>query len=111
MHLILTPILSRCLGVLADKVTQNTAIEDKKIKKELQVSVDIYWFAGADFLKDHYGKLLDSCVVYVGRSTDQGSWIRRSTKETILSTGSGRESPAPRAGKWYICVKMNADIF
>jgi len=49
--------------------------------------------------QDQYGKLLDSCVVYVGRSADQGSWIRRSTKESVLSTNSGRESPAPRQGK------------
>jgi len=39
-------ILSRCLGVLAEKITQNTAIEDKKIKKELQVSIDIDWLSG-----------------------------------------------------------------
>lgn len=53
-----------------------------------------------DHPQDHFGKLLDSCVVYVGRSTDHGSWIRRTAKDTILSTGSGRESPAPRSGKW-----------
>ncbi|KAF9566957.1 hypothetical protein CPC08DRAFT_758587 [Agrocybe pediades] len=71
----------RCLNVLADKVTQTTAMEDRKIRKELQ---------------DCYGKLLDSCVVYVGRFTDQGSWIRRGAKESVLLSGSGRESPAPR---------------
>ncbi|KAF8167553.1 Dopey, N-terminal-domain-containing protein [Crassisporium funariophilum] len=69
----------RCLGVLAEKVTQTTAMEDRKIRKELQ---------------DNYGKLLDLCVVYVGRSTDQGSWIRRSTKDSVAS--NGRDSPVPR---------------
>ncbi|KAK0199079.1 Dopey, N-terminal-domain-containing protein [Armillaria mellea] len=69
----------RCLTVLADKLTQTTAIEDRRIRKDLQES---------------FGKLLDSCVVYVGRSFDQGSWIRRSTKEALAT--NGRESPAPR---------------
>lgn len=65
----------------------------------------------SDFFKDHYGKLLESCVIYVGRLTDQGSWIRRGTKEAILSTGSGRESPAPRSGKLYTCAKTNLNLF
>ncbi|KAK0466281.1 Dopey, N-terminal-domain-containing protein [Desarmillaria tabescens] len=69
----------RCLTVLADKLTQTTAIEDRRIRKDLQ---------------ETFGKLLDSCVVYVGRSFDQGSWIRRTTKEAL--TTNGRESPAPR---------------
>ena len=47
-------------------------------------------------LQDNYGKLLDSCVVYVGRSTDQGSWIRRGIKDP--ATSNGRESPALRTG-------------
>lgn len=29
--------LNRCLAVLAEKVTQTTAMDDKKIRKELQV--------------------------------------------------------------------------
>ncbi|KAK0500731.1 Dopey, N-terminal-domain-containing protein [Armillaria luteobubalina] len=69
----------RCLTVLADKLTQTTAIEDRRIRKDLQES---------------FGKLLDSCVIYVGRSFDQGSWIRRTTKEALAT--NGRESPAPR---------------
>lgn len=36
------------------------------------------------------------CVVYVGRFTDQSSWMRRSTKEP--TNLSGRESPALRSG-------------
>ncbi|KAF7302659.1 Dopey-N domain-containing protein [Mycena chlorophos] len=69
----------RCLAVLADKITQTTAMEDRRIRKELQ---------------ETYGKLLDSCVVFVGRAYDQGSWIRRSTKDPMAN---GRESPAPQA--------------
>jgi hypothetical protein len=49
--------------------------------------------------QDYYGKLLDSCVVYVGRSTDQGSWIRRGVKDPIIS--NGRESPGLRTGNVY----------
>ena len=52
-----------------------------------------------DFLaQDNFGKLLDSCVAFVGRSFDQGSWIRRPARESLLANGSGRESPAPRTG-------------
>ena len=50
-------------------------------------------------LQDYYGKLLDSCVVYVGRSTDQGSWIRRGIKDPL--TSNGRESPGLRTGNVY----------
>ncbi|KAF9056037.1 Dopey, N-terminal-domain-containing protein [Panaeolus papilionaceus] len=70
----------RCLGVLSEKLIHTSALEDRKLRKELQ---------------DNYGKLLDLCVVYVGRSSDQGSWIRRSTKDSV--TNGGRESPAARS--------------
>ncbi|KAJ7665387.1 Dopey, N-terminal-domain-containing protein [Mycena polygramma] len=72
----------RCLTVLAEKITQTTAMEDRRIRKELQ---------------ETFGKLLDSCVVFVGRAYDQGSWIRRSTKDALAT--NGRESPAPRDEK------------
>ncbi|KAG6874376.1 hypothetical protein C0995_015112 [Termitomyces sp. Mi166 len=42
---------------------------------------------------DNFGKLLDSSVMFVGRSYDQGSWIRRTTKESL--TTNGRKSPVP----------------
>ncbi|KAH8835109.1 Dopey, N-terminal-domain-containing protein [Flagelloscypha sp. PMI_526] len=64
----------RCLCVLADKVTQTSAMEDKRIRKELA---------------DSFGKLLDSCVMQIGKSYDSGSWIRGRTKEPV----NGRESP------------------
>ncbi|KAJ6523556.1 Dopey, N-terminal-domain-containing protein [Mycena capillaripes] len=72
----------RCLTVLAEKITQTTAMEDRRIRKELQ---------------ETFGKLLDSCVLFVGRAYDQGSWIRRSTKDALVT--NGRESPAPRDEK------------
>ncbi|KAG1754714.1 Dopey, N-terminal-domain-containing protein [Suillus paluster] len=68
----------KCLCVLGDKVTQTTAIDDKRIKKDLQ---------------ETFGKLLDACVTFVGRSTDQPNWIRRTTKESLVN---GRSSPALR---------------
>jgi hypothetical protein len=67
----------RCMNVLSVKVTQTTAMEDKRVRKELQ---------------DNYGRLLDSCVMFIGRSSDQGSWIRRAN---VIAT-NGRDSPAPR---------------
>lgn len=69
-----------CLIVLAEKITQTTAMEDRRIRKELQ---------------DNFSKLLESSVVFVGRSFDQGSWIRRSTKESLIT--NGRDSPVPRS--------------
>lgn len=57
-------------------------------------------------LQDYYGKLLDSCVVYVGRSTDQGSWIRRGIKDPIIS--NGRESPGLRTGNVYQFVAVHS---
>ncbi|KNZ76347.1 Protein dopey [Termitomyces sp. J132] len=67
-----------CLTALSEKVSQTTAMEDRRIRKELQ---------------DNFGKLLDSNVMFVGRSYDQGSWIRRTTKESL--TNNGRNSPIP----------------
>ncbi|KAG9313948.1 Dopey, N-terminal-domain-containing protein [Chiua virens] len=69
----------RCLCVLGDKVTQTTAMDDKRIKKDLQ---------------ETFGKLLDACVTFVGRTSEPSSWIRRTTKESMVN---GRSSPAPRS--------------
>ncbi|KAJ6601434.1 Dopey, N-terminal-domain-containing protein [Mycena vulgaris] len=82
----------RCLTVLAEKITQTTAMEDRRIRKELQ---------------ETFGKLLDSCVVFVGRAYDQGSWIRRSTKDSLVT--NGRESPAPRDEKLAASVSSLPD--
>ncbi|KAG2044595.1 Dopey, N-terminal-domain-containing protein [Suillus americanus] len=71
----------KCLCVLGDKVTQTTAIDDKRIRKDLQ---------------ETFGKLLDACVTFVGKSTDQPNWMRRTTKESMVT--NGRSSPALRGG-------------
>ncbi|KAI6136235.1 Dopey, N-terminal-domain-containing protein [Pisolithus sp. B1] len=73
-----TYLLLRCLCVLGDKVTQTTAMEDRRIKKDLQ---------------EVFSKLLDACVTFSGRSSESASWIRRTTKESIMN---GRSSPVPR---------------
>ncbi|KAJ3809392.1 Dopey, N-terminal-domain-containing protein [Lentinula aff. lateritia] len=78
----------RCATVLAEKITQTTAMEDKRIRKELQ---------------DIFAKLLDSSVGYVGRTYGSSSWIRRSATEALSS--NGRDSPAPVS---RVDEKMNA---
>ncbi|KAG5652198.1 hypothetical protein H0H81_005933 [Sphagnurus paluster] len=67
-----------CLTVLAEKIAQTAAMDDRRMRKELQ---------------DNFVKLLDSSVIFVGRSFDQGSWMRRSTKESLVT--NGRNSPIP----------------
>ncbi|TFY63318.1 hypothetical protein EVJ58_g3324 [Rhodofomes roseus] len=79
----------RCCTVLADKLSQTTALEDRRLRKELQ---------------DSYTKLLDICVLS-SKPYDQGSWIRRTTPKENL-TVNGRDSPLPRDTK--LDEKMNA---
>lgn len=79
----------RCLCVLGDKVTQTTAMDDKRVKKDLQ---------------ETFGKLLDACVTFVGRTTEPSSWIRRSTRESLIN---GRSSPAPRGGEKNSTVRRS----
>ncbi|KAI0361079.1 hypothetical protein OH77DRAFT_1391372 [Trametes cingulata] len=67
----------KCFTVLADKVSQTTALDDRRLRKDLQ---------------ETYGKLLDICVMS-GRSVESGSWIRRSQREALMT--NGRESPTP----------------
>ncbi|KAI0067974.1 hypothetical protein BV25DRAFT_1896308 [Artomyces pyxidatus] len=73
------PVL-RCVSVLADKLTQTTAMEDRRIRKEIQ---------------DAFGKLLDAAVLSVNRTSDSMNWIRRSAKESMVP--NGRDSPLPKA--------------
>lgn len=81
----------KCFTVIADKICQTTALEDRRMRKELQ---------------DTYSKLLDLTVL-ANRPYDSGSWIRRPQKEA-LST-SGRESPLLRAvSDTKLDEKMNA---
>ncbi|KZT72967.1 hypothetical protein DAEQUDRAFT_808918 [Daedalea quercina L-15889] len=82
----------RCCTVLADKLSQTTALEDRRLRKELQ---------------DAYTKLLDICVIS-SKPYDQGSWIRRTTPKENL-TANGRESPLPPvASETKLDEKMNA---
>jgi len=71
------PVL-RCVSILADKITQTTALEDRRIRKDLQ---------------ETYGKLLDATVVSVNRSTDTNYWPRRNLKDS--HGANGRDSPLP----------------
>ncbi|TCD67610.1 hypothetical protein EIP91_012242 [Steccherinum ochraceum] len=66
----------RGFTVLADKISQTTVVEDRRIRKELQ---------------DIYTKLLDICLL-VGRSPE-GTWIR---KGSALGAVNGRDSPLIR---------------
>ena len=88
---------SRCLTVLADKVVQTAALDDRRLRKELQVRCTVRhynYFRLNPIMEENYGKLVDSCVISVSR-LDPGTWIRRTTKET-LSVVNGRDSPIPR---------------
>ncbi|KAI0718921.1 Dopey, N-terminal-domain-containing protein [Cerioporus squamosus] len=67
----------KCFTVLADKVSQTTALDDRRLRKDMQ---------------ETYGKLLDICVLS-GRSVESGSWIRRAQRDTLVA--NGRDSPAP----------------
>lgn len=69
----------RCLCVLGDKVTQTIGVDDKRIRRDLQ---------------EMFGKLFDVCATFAGRSSEPASWLRRTTKESIVN---GRSSPAPRS--------------
>jgi hypothetical protein len=58
-------------------------MEDRRVRKDLQ---------------ENYIKLLDLCVAYVGRSSDQGSWLRRTTAKDGAT--NGKDSPLPRIGQF-----------
>ncbi|RDX51932.1 hypothetical protein OH76DRAFT_1400831 [Lentinus brumalis] len=66
----------KCFTVLADKVSQTTALDDRRLRKDMQ---------------ETYGKLLDICVLS-GRAVESGSWIRRAQRDTLVA--NGRDSPA-----------------
>ncbi|KAH7100146.1 Dopey, N-terminal-domain-containing protein [Auriculariales sp. MPI-PUGE-AT-0066] len=74
----LYPML-RCITILAEKIAMTTALEDRRIRKDLQ---------------DIYVKLVDQCVLMSGRSVDQRPWMSRAAKEAIST--NGRNSPAIR---------------
>ncbi|KAH9996513.1 Dopey, N-terminal-domain-containing protein [Russula vinacea] len=64
------PVL-RCVSTLADKITQTTALEDRRIRKDLQ---------------ETYGKLLEATVVSVNRTTDTNYWNRRN-RDSLVPNG------------------------
>lgn len=98
-------ISGRCLSVLADKVIQTTAVDDRRLRKELQVgSLDLLFdFIITMWLQETYGKLLDSCVTSVSR-LDQSTWIRRGTKDSLAV--NGRDSPIPRGMIMYLELQL-----
>ncbi|PWN52444.1 hypothetical protein IE53DRAFT_367211 [Violaceomyces palustris] len=59
------PVL-KVLTTVGEKLCQTTALEDKRIKRDLQ---------------ENYAKLADFCILISGRSFDQTTWIRRSGKD------------------------------
>ncbi|KAF8510422.1 Dopey, N-terminal-domain-containing protein [Hysterangium stoloniferum] len=69
----------RCITMLADKVTNTTAIEDRRTRKELQ---------------DVYIKLVDNSILIAGRSLDQGTWLRRPVRDAVPAN-SGTSTPLP----------------
>ncbi|KAL4070521.1 Dopey, N-terminal-domain-containing protein [Scleroderma citrinum] len=84
-------LVLRCLCVIGDKVTQTTAMDDKRIKKDLQ---------------EMFGKLFDACVAFAGRGSESASKIKRTTRESMID---GRSSPVPRgSGDLKIDEKVNS---
>ncbi|KAJ3545543.1 hypothetical protein NM688_g5613 [Phlebia brevispora] len=69
----------RCFTVLADKMIQASAVEDRRVRKDLQ---------------DTYTKLVETCLL-AGKSSDGGSWIIR-RHNTLNVNGTGRDSPSLR---------------
>ncbi|KAG8881950.1 hypothetical protein FRB98_004046 [Tulasnella sp. 332] len=58
----------KCYTILAEKITQTTAIEDRRMRKELQ---------------DIFTKLADPCILIAGRAFESNNWIRRGTKDSL----------------------------
>lgn len=69
----------RCLTTISEIVTQTSAIDDKKIRKDLQ---------------ETYGKLVDTCILIAGGSFEQGNWIKI---PGVNKEVNGRLTPIPRA--------------
>lgn len=71
--------VSRCLTVAAEKQALTTALDDKRIKKDLQ---------------DLLTKLIDACLQISGRSVE-GLTSRKGTREALVSSSAnGRASPS-----------------
>ncbi|KAG9078206.1 hypothetical protein FS749_009829 [Ceratobasidium sp. UAMH 11750] len=69
----------QCLVVAAEKQAMTTALDDKRVKKDLQ---------------DLMNKLIDACLQISARSIDApGS--RKGTREALVGAANGRASPSP----------------
>ncbi|KDQ15544.1 hypothetical protein BOTBODRAFT_65254 [Botryobasidium botryosum FD-172 SS1] len=79
--LLIFPML-RCATVLSEKITQTSAVDDRRMRRELQ---------------ETFTKLVDTCVLIAGRSFEQGNWIRRNNKDLMVPAINGRQSPLPRS--------------
>ena len=77
----------RCLSVLAYKISQTTASDDRRVRKELQ---------------ECFSKLLDAVVINYGRGSEHGTWMRRVNRDSALQ--NGRETPLSRG---TISVKLD----
>ncbi|KAG9047301.1 hypothetical protein FS842_000675 [Serendipita sp. 407] len=85
----------RCLTTLAEIVTQTTAADDKKIRKDLQVREMRNGYGhDLNLLQETYGKLVDTCILIAGGSFEQGNWIKI---PGVNKEVNGRLTPIPRA--------------
>lgn len=88
--------LFRCLVAAAEKQAMTTALDDKRVKKDLQ---------------DLMNKLIDACLQISGKSLE-GSTTRKITREAIVSgITNGRASPSPvqRGTLYGFLYKLPAD--
>ncbi|BGP14202.1 hypothetical protein JCM10213v2_002145 [Rhodosporidiobolus nylandii] len=56
----------RCFTVLAEKVAQTSALEDRRLRRELQ---------------DTFIRLCDAAIQIAGRAAESGSWLRKPVQE------------------------------
>lgn len=72
--------LPRCLVAAAEKQAMTAALDDKRVKKDLQETMN---------------KLIDACLQISGKSLE-GSTTRKITREALVSgITNGRASPSP----------------
>ncbi|GAA5982369.1 hypothetical protein JCM11641_006959 [Rhodosporidiobolus odoratus] len=62
----------RCFNALAEKVSQTSALEDRRLRRDLQ---------------ETFTRLCDSTVQLAGRAAESGSWLRKSLPESSTSNG------------------------
>ncbi|KAG8967964.1 hypothetical protein FRC03_008985 [Tulasnella sp. 419] len=87
------PVL-RCLTVLSDKVTQTSATEDRRFRRDLQ---------------DIFVKLVDACILISGKSFESSNWIRRTAKDGHGETRSS--TPVARVTQSEVVPSDKVDAF